>query len=214
MHVKAYLLVAAMLVAATLVVGLGACPAMAADAGHGGHDLGHGNASFSLESPAAFSTDLAIYTFIVFLAVLAILSKAAWPTISTALEEREKRISDAIAAADAKHEQAKQLLAQHEARLASAADEVRALVEEGRRDAEATKEQIVAEARAAAGQEHQRALRDIKIATDHAVQRLAERSAEAAVELAGKVIRETITSQKQSELVRQAMTRLSAPSDN
>jgi F-type H+-transporting ATPase subunit b len=206
MHAKA------MLFAVTLtIVSAIASPALSAE---DGHDLGHGNASSSLESPAAFSKDLAIYTFIVFLAVLAILSKAAWPTISNALVEREERINATIAAAEAKHEEAKQLLAQHEAKLASAADEVRAIVEEGRRDAEATKEQIVAEAREAAEQERRRAVRDIEIAADHAMQRLAERSAEAAISLAGKVLRETITSQKQSELVREAIGFLSAPSDN
>jgi len=206
MYAKAILLALLMLVVCAVT------PTLAADDAH--HDLGHGNASASLESPAAFSTDLAIYTFIVFLAVLAILSKAAWPTISKALVEREARIAATIAAAEAKNEEAKQLLAQHEARLASATDEVRAIVEEGRRDAEATKEQIIAEARAAGEQEIQRAHREIELATDSALQRLAERSAEAAVELAGNVIRETITPQKQSELVRLAMTRLSAPSDN
>ena len=90
---------------------------------------------------------LAIYTFAVFMLLLAILSKAAWPKISEALAEREKRIEGAIADAAAKHEEAKRLLAEHEAKLAGAAAEVRALLEEARRDAEATKTEIVAEAR-------------------------------------------------------------------
>ena len=51
-----------------------------------------------------------------------------------------------------------------EAKLATTAAEVRAMLEEARRDAESTGAQIVADARAAAGQERQRALRDIEIA--------------------------------------------------
>jgi F-type H+-transporting ATPase subunit b len=179
-------------------------------------DLGHGDATASLENPAEFRSDLAIYTFVVFLLLLAILSRAAWPMISEALLEREKRIESAIAAAEAKHEEAKRLLAEHEARLAGAALEVRALLEEARRDAEATKGEIIADARDAAKQEHDRAQRDIEIALDHATKHLAETSANLAVDLAAKAIRETINPAKQQELVREALIKLSAsaPSRN
>jgi F-type H+-transporting ATPase subunit b len=179
-------------------------------------DIGHGNATKAVSDVSALTGDLAIYTFVVFLLLLAILSKAAWPKISTALLERERRIEGNIAAAEAKHEDAKRLLAEHEARLAGAAAEVKAMLDEARRDAEATKTEIVAEARAAAKQEHQRAQRDIEIALDSATKQLAETSANLAVELAGKAIRETIQPAKAQELVREALTKLSAsePSRN
>ena len=187
-----------------------------AEEAHGAHDLGHGNAGEALEDPSEIRGDLAIYTFVVFLLLLAILSTLAWPKISAALTEREKRIEDNIAAAEAKHEESKRLLAQYEAKLASAAAEVRALLEEARRDAEGTKEQIIAEARAGAQAERDRAVRDIDHAADHAMKNLAETSANHAVELAGKVIRETINPAKQQELVRDALSKLhaSAPSRN
>jgi len=182
----------------------------AAAAAHGDHELGQGNAGPKMNTPADIRGDLAVYTFVVFLLLLAILSWLAWPKISQALLEREKRIEAQIAAAEAKHEQAKRLLAEHEAKLASAAAEVRALLEEARRDAEATKEEIVAEARVAASQERDRAIRDIEVAADHAMKNLAETSATLAVELAGKVIRETINPAKQQELVRHALAKLNA----
>jgi F-type H+-transporting ATPase subunit b len=178
--------------------------------GAGGHDLGHGNAGPGLHSMTEVKADLAVYTFIVFLLLLAGLSLTAWPKISKALLEREKRIEAEIAAAAAKHEEAKQLLAQHEAKLASAAAEVRALLEEARRDAEVAKEDIIAEARAAAGLERERAVRDIKVAANEAMKNLAETSANMAVELAAKVIRETINPAKQQELVRHALGKLNA----
>lgn len=180
------------------------------------HDPAHGNASPNLENASEFRTDLAIYTFIVFLILLAILAKFAWPPINRALEEREKRIASHIAAAEAKHEEAKQLLAQHEARLASAADEVRALLEEARRDAEHTKAQIISEARQAAQAEQDRALREVHQATDVAMRQLAETSAALAVQLAGKVVQEEISAAQQDRLVREAVGRLSttSPSEN
>ena len=85
-----------------------------------------------------------------FLLLFAILSKFAWPQIAAAIDERERKIADDIAAAAEKHEEAKRLLAEHEAKLAAAAGEVRALLDEARRDAEHTKNSIVAEARKAA----------------------------------------------------------------
>jgi F-type H+-transporting ATPase subunit b len=183
---------------------------------HGAHEIGHGDASDKIEDPSALSTDLAVYTFVVFLLLLAILGKFAWPTISVALLEREKRIESHIAAAESKHEEAKRLLAEHEAKLAGAAAEVKAMLDEARRDAEATKAEIVAEARAAAKAEHDRSKRDIEVALDGATKHLAEMSANLAVELAGKAIRETINPAKAQELVREALTKLSAttPSRN
>lgn len=216
------LLAAAWSLASCGTAPLHAAAGTAAEAGdHGGHgheDLGHGNATKGLNDPSQFRTDLAIYTFAVFLVLLAILSKAAWPKISEALVEREKRIESALADADAKHEQAKALLAQHEAKLATAADQVRALLEEARRDAEATRDAILAEARDGAAKERQRAVRDIELAADSAMKGLAETSASLAVQLASKVLGEQVQASpaKQAELVRSALSQLtsSSPSQN
>jgi F-type H+-transporting ATPase subunit b len=182
--------------------------AQPAGSDHGAHDLGHGDASKMLEDPSEFRTDLAVYTFVVFLLLLAILGKFAWPKISVALLEREKRIEANIAAAEAKHEEAKRLLAEHEAKLAAAAGEVRALLEEARRDAEATKSEIVADAQKAAKAERDRAVREIELAADHALKNIAETSANLAIELAGKVIREEINPAKQQELVRSTLAKM------
>jgi F-type H+-transporting ATPase subunit b len=177
----------------------------------GGHDAEGG------ANPLAVDPDLAIWTGIVFLVLMAVLGKFAWPPITKALEEREKRIADHIAAAESKHEEAKAVLARHEARLAAAADEVRGLLEEARRDAEHTKAQIVAEARAAAQAEQDRAIREVHQATDVAMKQLAETSATLAVQLAGKVVQEELSASHQDRLVREAISRLASattPSKN
>jgi hypothetical protein len=91
-------------------------------------DLGHANATPELTAAQEFKSDLAIYTFVVFLILLLVLLKFAWNPISRALDERERNIADHIAAAEAKHEEAKQMLAGYEQKLAGAADEVRQLL--------------------------------------------------------------------------------------
>jgi len=152
----------------------------------------------------------------VFILLFFVLSRFAWPQISAALLDREKRIEDNIAAAEAMQRQAKQLLAQHEAKLAGAADQVRALLEEARRDAEHTKVQIVAEAKQASDAERDRAVRDVQRAADRAMNDIAEKIANQSVELAGMIVRQNITPDQQSKLVRDALSQLAAaePSKN
>ncbi len=185
------------------------------EAAHGGHDAehhadpGHGNATASQEDPTEFRSDLAIYTLVVFLLLLAILGKFAWPVISEALEERERRIAGHIAAAEGKHEEAKVMLSQYEAKLEAATDEVRQLLEEARRDAEHTKAQIVAEAKAAAEAEHARALRDVEQATDAALKQIAERSASFVVGMTRQIVQEELSDQQQQRIVREALSKLS-----
>jgi F-type H+-transporting ATPase subunit b len=176
------------------------------DASHGG------NADAGEPNPLAVDLDLAIWTAVIFAALLLVLSKFAWPQITAALLAREKHITNQIAAAEAKHEEAKQLLAQHEARLAGAADEVRALLEEARRDAEHTKSQIIAEAKKAAQEESQRAVREVEQAKDAALHDLAKRSADAAIELASNVVRQQINPDRQAEIIREALGKLAANS--
>lgn len=167
-------------------------------------------------NPLAWDPDLAIWTLVVFLLLFGILGKFAWPQISAAIDERERQIADNIAAAAAKHEEAKRLLADYEAKLESAAGEVRAMLEEARRDAERAKNQIVEEGRKAASDEAARAVREIERAKEGAIHDLAVRSANTAVELARTVVQNQLTAEQHSALVRDALGKLAVatPSKN
>ena len=127
------------------------------------------------------------------------LSIFAWPQIAAALDERERKITDNIAAAEARLEDAKRLLAEHEAKLAAAAGEVRALLEEARRDAEHTRRSIEAEGHKAAKDELDRAVREIDRARDAAIQDLAVASANVAIDLARKCRAATEISRRAAE---------------
>jgi F-type H+-transporting ATPase subunit b len=166
-------------------------------------------------NPLAVDPDLAIFTGVIFVLLFLVLRTFAWPQITAALEERERKIADNIAAAEARHADAKRLLAEHEAKLAATAGEVRALLEEARRDAEHTKKSIEAEGQKAAKEELDRALREIQRARDAAVQNLAVTSANMAIDLAQRVIREQLTPEKNNQIVRDAVAKLTAePSKN
>jgi F-type H+-transporting ATPase subunit b len=207
----------------TLFVGV-ACDAQGikADAKHaaveGAHEVAaaeHGVDSGG-PNPLAFDPDLAIFTFVVFALLFLLLSIFAWPQIAAALDERERKITDNIAAAEARLEEAKRVLAEHEAKLAAAAGDVRALLEEAHRDADHTKRSIEEKGRQAAKDELDRALREIDRARAGAIEALSRASADTAIDLARKVIRDKLTSEEQNQIVRDALGKLSVatPSKN
>ena len=186
--------------------------AQAAEHGEG-HALHIGEEGVS-NDPSEFKSDLAIFTFIVFLLLLGILFKFAWGPISVGLEKREHHIAEQIAAAERANAEAKEMLAQYERKLASAQDEVRAIIEEARRDAAHTQQEMLAQARADAAAEMDRAKREVETAKDQALRELAETSANLAIELAGKIIRTQLDPTQHAQLVTEALSQFHTPSQN
>jgi len=192
------------------------------DHGHGhghGPEIGHnppaGVSQKDFESPAWFQTDLALWSFAVFLLLLFLLTKFAWKPIMDGLDKRERGIADTIAATQRANEDAKRMLASYERRLAEATDEVRGMLEEARRDADATRQSIVAEARKAADEEQARAKHEIGLARDEALSHIAERAGQLAVGVAGKFLRDKLSADEQSRLIRDSVAAIqSRPSLN
>lgn len=180
-----------------------------ADHKAGGHDdptdLGHGNASAAMHDPADFRFDLSIYTFVVFLILLAVLYKFAWGPIAHALDQREETIHRQIAEAKLASDRAAQQLKEYEARLAVATDEARQIVAHARKDAEVAKDKIVADAREAAGKERDRAVADITVAKNQALDEIAKKSVQTAVSLASSIIRREVKPQEHEDLIGKAI---------
>ena len=183
------------------------------DHDHDGHDhdqqdatdLSHANASKELEAPGSIAADMAIYTLVVFILMVVILRVAAWNPIKKALDDREQGIIDHIADARRSAEKAERLLEEYEVKIAAAAQEANEIVAEGRRDAEATKDRIVEEAREAATAERDRALNDIEIAKNAALQDVAEKSADIAVALAGKIVNKELNASDHQALIKETL---------
>jgi F-type H+-transporting ATPase subunit b len=156
-------------------------------------------------NPISFNRDLAIWTVVVFLVVLAILAKYAWRPIIDGLQKREDHIAGQIGEAQRKNDEARQLLAEYEKRLAEAQAEVRALIEQGKHDAEKVGQRVLDQAREEAGIEHERAVQRIEAATSAALKELAERSATLAVDLAGKIVGAQLKQADHTRLIDQAV---------
>lgn len=139
--------------------------------------------------PLAFDPDLFIFTMIVFGVLLLVLNKFAWRPILEGLAKREQNIADNVAAAERTDEEARQLLEQYDHKLAAAQDQVRAILDEARRDAEKRQQEIVAEARSQAVEEMERKMSEIDQATRDALEKISQTSADMAVGLADKFVK-------------------------
>jgi F-type H+-transporting ATPase subunit b len=178
-------------------------------AAHDETDLSHGNSTAALKSPTDVRFDMAIYTFVLFVILLAVLYKFAWGPIATALQQREETIARQIEEARLASEKAAMSLREYEARLAAATEEARQIVGQARKDAELAKDRIVAEAREASQKERERAVADITIAKNQALDEIAQKSVQTAVSLASHIIRREVKPQEHEALIGEAINEFS-----
>ena len=156
-------------------------------------------------NPLEWKSDLALWTAVVFLFLLAILWRFAWRPIAEGLDKRERNVADQIAQAEAANQKAKDILAEYERKLAAAQEQVHAILEQGRRNAEQAGRQLLDKAKENAQAEYQRAVKQIDAATAAAIEELAGQSATLAVELAGKIVRAKLDRGEHAQLIDQAV---------
>lgn len=174
--------------------------------GHGeGHGGGHGG-DVDL-NPLDWKSDLAIWTGVVFVLLLLVLGKFAWGPIADGLDKRESRIAGEIRAAEKANADAKAQLEEYQQKLTAAGDEVRQLIDQAKRDAEAAAQVIAQKARDDADAEKRRAVEDIELATAGALKEMAERSADLAVSLAGKIVQQRLSADEHSALINEAVAK-------
>ncbi len=180
-------------------------------ASHDGDSHGSGEHA---ESPGILSFDLgsAIWNLIIFLLVLAILSKFVWPGILGGLQAREDKIRGDLESAESANAKAQSLLGEYQKKLDEAAVQVQTMLAEARRDAEASGQRIVADAKAEADRQRERAVADIETAKKVAMADLAGSTADLAMNVARSVVGRELRAEDHADLVRQSLDRL--PSHN
>jgi len=183
-----------------LLIACSAAPCLAAGGGGGS------------TNPLTVDPDLAIFSLIIFVVLLVVLKVFAWGPIMNGLKMREDSIAGEIEAAEQKNQQAQDLLTQYEAHLSSAEDKVREMIEDGRRSADSQKQQILEEAQNAAKAERDRALREIGAAKNSAVNELAQKSVDAAVDLASRIVGEQLAPADHNRLIQETLEKF--PSQN
>jgi F-type H+-transporting ATPase subunit b len=162
------------------------------------------------EGPSLFTGDLGniFWTLLTFTAVLFVLGKFAWKPILNALQKREDFIRDSLAQAKEDREQAETRLKEYEEKLHTARAEASAIVDEGRRDAEALRKKLGEQAKQDADAMLERAKREISIATDTAIKELYTLSARLATDVASRVIRKELDTKEHERLIAESIEEL------
>jgi F-type H+-transporting ATPase subunit b len=158
--------------------------------------------------PLSVDPGLMIWTVFVFLVLLLILKRFAYPALLGAVEAREKALEEQIAAAERARAEAEAILAEHKKLLAEGRTSAHQLLVEARTTAE--KERALALEKTKAEQEEllARARRDIVTERDRALADLRREAVELSLAAASKLIGERLDSETDRKLVEQYLASL------
>lgn len=156
------------------------------------------------------NTGLSIWTVVIFLVLLAVLYKYAYPPILSTVEARERRIQEVLDAAMQDREEAERLLEEHRQQLAEARQESQRLVAEGRQAAERLRGEFLEQARADQEEMLKRARLDLKRERDAAIDTLRRETIDISIAAASRLVERRLGSDEDRELVREYLEQVGA----
>jgi F-type H+-transporting ATPase subunit b len=178
---------------------LGYIVPLAAEAAEHGEESG---GSF-LVSPGL---GLMIWTLVLFLVTMYVLSKVAFPKIQEALDKRANAISESIDAAERQRKESDDLLAEYRARLAEAREQADDIMLRARKSAETAEAEAVAAGKEKREELVSAAKRDIEAETRRSLDQIRQEVADLTVLATERVTRKTLTSEDQKRLVEEALS--------
>jgi F-type H+-transporting ATPase subunit b len=146
---------------------------------------------------------LIIWTWITFIIVLFILRKFAWGPLLSAVDSREKSITNAIESAKRERAEAEKLLAEQKTAIAAARQEAADAVRKTQADMERFREELMSKARTEADSlkaDAQRAINEERI---KAVAELKAESVKLSIAIAEKLLNERLDDAKHQQLAQQ-----------
>jgi F-type H+-transporting ATPase subunit b len=156
----------------------------------------------------SLGADLGLWTLVVFGLLFYVLQKYAWPKMLSGLQKREESIHGAIEEAKKTRDEAHKLHEQLQGEMAQAQDKVRGIMDDARRNAEATTADMIAKARTEIQTERDRLHREIQSETDQALQSLWTRAADLATMISSKAIGKQLDGDSQRRLIDEALTEI------
>jgi F-type H+-transporting ATPase subunit b len=151
---------------------------------------------------------LMIWTLVVFVLSMYVLSKVAFPRIQAALDKRQQAIEEAIDTAEHTRTEADKLLAEYRERLHEARQQADDIVARARKTAENNESEAVAEAKRKREEMMAQTRRDIEQETRRAIQEIRNEVADLTVLATEKVTRKSLTDADQKRLVEEALSEL------
>jgi F-type H+-transporting ATPase subunit b len=124
-----------------------------------------------------------------------------WPQVNKAYADRRANIEGKLEQAEKERAEAEKLLEKYRERLAAAEDETQRILEEARANAERIRKDLLAKADADAERQLERARQTIRSERDQAIRQLRGEVGTLAVELATRVVGESLDRDRQLRLV-------------
>jgi F-type H+-transporting ATPase subunit b len=160
--------------------------------------------------------DLTIWTIVVFGLLYLVLRYVKLPGASApafvmmldGLQRREQAIHTALDEAKRAQEESQKLREQFQQDMKKAQEDARAVLEQARRDADRSREEMLARARADIQAERDRLRREMDNARDQALQELLNQAANLATLVASKAIRRELTLDDHRRLVDEALSEM------
>jgi F-type H+-transporting ATPase subunit b len=174
---------------------IGALPLAAEAAGE------EGGGSF-LVSPGL---GLMIWTLVLFLFTMWVLSKLAFPKIQEALDRRAKTIAESLDAAERQRRESDELLAEYRGRLAEAREQADDIMARARKAAETAEAEATSAGREKREELVAQAKRDIEAETRRSLDQIRGEVADLTVLATEKVTRKTLSADDQRRLVEEAL---------
>jgi F-type H+-transporting ATPase subunit b len=149
---------------------------------------------------------LMIWTLVLFLFTMWVLSKLAFPKIQEALDRRAKAIADSIEAAERQRRESDELLEEYRKRLSEAREQADDIMARARKAAETAEAEGTS-----AGKEKREELvaaakRDIEAETRRALEQIRREVADLTVAATEKVTRKALSEEDQRRLVEEALS--------
>jgi F-type H+-transporting ATPase subunit b len=141
------------------------------------------------------------WTLVTFLVLLFLLGRYAWKPLLALLDERERTVRDGLDAAQKARAEADELLRRNQEFQAAARRETAALLEQGRRESETLRAEILAQARAEAQALVEQGKRQIQYEQRLALEALRRQVADLAIGAAERLIERNLDDPKHRELV-------------
>ena len=158
---------------------------------------GAGGAIFSL------NIGLLLWTWVLFLLTLGILVWKVFPLIAGGLEERQRKIQEAIDSARQDREEGRRLVEEQTRELARARQEAQRTLDETRQAAGRLREELIAEAEAEKADILERARREMERERERVLDELRAEAVEISLAAAERLIRARLDTDENRRLVRE-----------
>ena len=162
------------------------------------------------ETPSLFSGGYgtAIWQLVVFVVLIVVLGKFAWPNLLDALRKREDRIRGELDEASRQRKEAQDLLSQYESKLAAAQVEAEKILKSTSGEAERIKTERLHEAQKQAQETLMKVTGQVELAKREALREIYGKSADLAADLAARILGREVNAEDHRVLIHESLETL------